>query len=1012
MEKIDFALIHQFIQFQVASVPHATAIIFQNEKLSYQELNQKANQVAHYLRKLGVKPEVLVGVCVERSLDMVIALLGILKAGGAYVPLDPTYPKERLAFVIEDTQIPILLTQQHLLESIPQHQAQTVCIDDNWQKIAQQSVDNPICETQPHNLAYIIYTSGSTGKPKGVAIEHRNTVALINWARKLFTPEQLKGVLCSTSLCFDLSIFELFVTLSYGGKVILAQDALQLPNLPAASQVTLINTVPSVISALLRMNGIPSSVNTINLAGEPLQNALVQQLYQLEHIQQVFNLYGPTEDTTYSTVALIQKGGNQIPSIGRPIANTQIYLLDSRLNPVADGAEGEIYITGAGVARGYLNSPELTNDKFVINPFSNEPGSRLYKTGDLAVYLPNGNLKFLGRIDHQVKIRGFRIELGEIEARLNEHPAVNQAIVVTREDVLGSQRLISYVVPNSVGDRQLQDISPKALRSFLRQKLPNYMIPSAFFLLDELPLTLNGKIDRRALPVPKYFQRESENYIAPRTSLEKQLAEIWTHLLGIELISIDDTFCELGGSSLLTIQLIVELRQTFQLDITLENFLNLPTVAGLAQTITALSQTEIVIQPTNPLEKEILLDSSIQPRNTLSEPVLNFFLTGATGFLGAFLLYDLLQQTRADIYCLVRASSLEEARVRIISRLKLYQLWQEDLRDRIIPVVGDLSKPLLGLEAQQFSRLAEKIDIIYHCGASVNMVYPYSALESMNVLGTQEVLRLASQNKIKPLHFISTVDVLSSTKNGIAIVREEDTNTVACDTHLHSGYAQSKYIAEQLVMMAHSRGLPCSIYRPSNITGHSKTGICSTTSFLARMINSCIQMGIVPELEAVLNLVPVDYVSQAIAHLSHQHKICGKVLYIVNPEPIEWRQLVNWMENIGYSLQRVSYQVWYDRLSQLIKCNSENSLSPLVSVLTPNFVQKLLGVFQFKCESTHNELNNNSIYCPPANEELLQAYFSYFIQTGYLQAPVSSSKWKHLVFSENLKNLNVSVSKF
>ncbi|MDZ8261773.1 amino acid adenylation domain-containing protein [Nostoc sp. ChiQUE01b] len=1000
MQEIDLNLIHKLVEIQVENYPHAVAVIFKNEQLSYEELNQKANQIAHYLQKLEVKPEALVGVCVERSLDMVIALLGILKAGCAYVPLDATYPKERLGFVIEDTRLPILLTQQHLLKSIPQHQAHTICIDSDWQNIAQQSVDNPVCEVQPDNLAYVIYTSGSTGRPKGVALEHRNTVALIDWARKFFTPEQLKGVLCSTSLCFDLSVFELFVTLSCGGKVILAEDALQLPNLPAASQVTLINTVPSAISTLLRMNGIPASVNTINLAGEPLQNALVQQLYQLKHIQQVFNLYGPTEDTTYSTVALIDKESREIPSIGRPISNTQIYLLDSRLNPVPDGAEGEIYISGAGLARGYLNFPELTNEKFVVNPFSNQPGSRLYKTGDLAVYLPNGNLKFLGRIDHQVKIRGFRIELLEIEARLSQHPAVRQLVVVVREDVPGNQRLVAYVVPNSAGDR-LQDITPKTLRSFLHQKLPKYMIPSAFVVLDELPMTPNGKIDRRALPIPKCFQREQGNYTAPRTSLEKELIEIWIELLGIEPISIYDNFCELGGHSLLTIQLIAELRQVFQLELTLENFLHMPTVAGLAQTIEALRQAATVPIPSKPPETKILLDSSIHPQNTLTEPVLDLLLTGATGFLGTFLLFELLQQTRSDIYCLVRASSIEEARVRIIGRLKYYQLWQEDLSDRIIPVLGDLSKPLLGIEVQQFSRLAEKIDIIYHCGASVNMVYPYSALESVNVLGTQEVLRLASQSKIKPMHFISTVDVLSSTNNGIAIVREEDTDTVANGPYLHSGYAQSKYIAEQLVKMAYTRGLPVSIYRPSNIMGHSKTGLCSTTGFLPRMINGCIQMGIAPEVEAVLNLVPVDYVSQAIVHLSRQQKICGQAFYIVNPEPIEWKQLVNWMEAIGYPLQQVSYEIWYDRLLQLGKHNSENPLAPLVSILTYNFIQKLLGAFQFKSKNTVNELNRHSIFCSPVNSELLKTYFSYFSESSYLKPPVSSSEWRSLVFSTN-----------
>ncbi len=993
--------IHQQVEFQVLQTPDDVAIIFQHEKLTYRELNQKANQLAHYLRKLGVKPEVLVGVCVERSPLMVIALLGILKAGGAYIPLDPTYPKDHLAFAIDDTQLPILLTQQHLQASIPEHHAQTIYIDNDWQTIAQQPEDNLISQVQPDNLAYVIYTSGSTGRPKGVAIEHRNTVALIDWARTFFTNEQLKGVLTCTSLCFDLSVFELFVTLSCGGKVILVEDALQLLNLPAASEVTLINTVPSAIAALLQMNAIPTSVQTINLAGEPLQNALVQQLYELDHIQEIFNLYGPTEDTTYSTVALIRKGTSEIPSIGRPISNTQIYLLDSQLKPVPDGTEGEIYIGGTGLARGYLNCPELTNEKFIANPLSNQTGSRLYKTGDLAVYKNDGNLKFLGRIDHQVKIRGFRIELGEIEAHLSEHPGVRQMVVVARQDTAGNKRLVAYVVPNSVGGDLRQDITPKTLRSFLQQKLPDYMVPSAFVLIDELPMTPNGKIDRRALPVPQLFQREEGNYIEPRTPLEARLAEIWSQHLGIEQVGIYDNFCELGGHSLLTIQLISDLSKAFELELTLECFLQHSTIAGLAQTIESLSQAEPMTEPSSTLDTEAFLDSSIQPNNTLSEPILDLFLTGATGFVGAFLLHELLLQTRADIYCLVRATTIEEGKTRIKSKLNRYQLWEENLSDRIIPVLGDLSKPLLGIKPQEFSRLAEKIDIIYHCGALVNMVYPYSALAAANVLGTQEVLRLASQSKIKPVHFMSTVDVVPSTNGDIGIVKS--------GTYLYSGYAQSKYIAEQLVKIAHSRGLPVSIYRPSNIMGHSKTGVCATTAFVPRMINGCIQMGIAPELEAVLNLVPVDYVSRAIIHLSRQQKPCGQVFYIVNPEPIEWKQLVDWMECEGYPLQQVSYEAWYAKLLQVGANESGNPLTPLKSILANyNFTKKLLGTFDFDGETALTELNSNSLICPPVNDDLLETYFSYFIDSGYLRSSISGSKLRGLVCSRKLGNIDTS----
>jgi amino acid adenylation domain-containing protein len=448
------ACIHQLFEQQVERSPDAIALVFEEQQLTYKELNQRANQLAHLLRNLGVGPEVLVGICVERSLEMLVGLLGILKAGGAYVPLDPAYPPERLVFMLEDAEVAVVLTTQaRLVESLPKHQGRIVCLDTDWEIIERQSEANLISEVKFDNLAYVIYTSGSTGKPKGVAIEHRNAVALLDWARQVFNPEDLAGVLASTSICFDLSVFELFVPLSLGGKVILAENALHLPTLSGALDVTLINTVPSAIAELLRMDGIPFSVGTVNLAGEPLRNKLVQQVYEHNTVQKVFNLYGPSEDTTYSTYTLVKKGGNEPPPIGRPIANTQVYILDAQLQLVPIGIPAELYIGGAGLARGYLNRPELTAERFILNPFSDEPSSRLYKTGDLARYLSDGNIEFLGRIDQQVKIRGFRIELGEIEAVLSQHPDVRESVVMKREDASGNQRLVAYIVSNLTPER-------------------------------------------------------------------------------------------------------------------------------------------------------------------------------------------------------------------------------------------------------------------------------------------------------------------------------------------------------------------------------------------------------------------------------------------------------------------------------------------------------------------------------------------------------------------------------
>ncbi len=581
--------IHELFEAQVERTPDGIAVVFEDQQLTYQELNARANKLAHYLQALGVKPEVLVGICVERSLDMVIGLLAILKAGGAYIPLDPSYPQERLAFILEDAQAPVFLTQTSLVEVMPQHKAKAVCLDADWQAIAQQSKENLFSELTPDNLAYVIYTSGSTGRPKGVMIKHRSTVAMLDWANKTFAVEARVGVLASTSICFDLSVFEVFVPLCCGGKVILIENTLYLPTLPTAFGVTLINTVPSVTLQLLRTDSIPISVHTVNVAGEPLHNKLVQQLYKQDNIQQVFNLYGPSEDTTYSTSAWIQKGASKTPPIGRPIHNTQTYLLDKNLQAVPVGVPGMLYIGGAGLARGYLNQPELTAEKFIPNPYNNQAGERLYKTGDLARYLPNGEIEYIGRVDYQVKVRGFRIELGEIEALIIQRSGVREAVVTVNSSEADSQRLVAYVVLNSEQTPTIPE-----LRGFLEAKLPNYMVPTAFVILETLPLTPNGKVDRRALPAPDTVRPELEAvYQPPQTEVEKTIAKIWQEVLNVENVGIHDNFFELGGHSLLLVQVYSKLQKIFQREFPLVEMFQYPTVSHLARHYSQESSEEI-----------------------------------------------------------------------------------------------------------------------------------------------------------------------------------------------------------------------------------------------------------------------------------------------------------------------------------------------------------------------------------------------------------------------------------
>ena len=546
--------VHGLFEAQAERTPNRVAVTCDDRQFTYAELNQRANQLARYLRSLGAGPETRIALCLERGIEMVVGILGVLKAGAAYVPLDPAYPVERLEFMATDSQAALLLSQEKLKKQLA-YTGKIVELDQEWDSVAKQETGNLGVKLMPKNLAYMIYTSGSTGRPKGTTIEHRSAVALIRWAREIFDDNDLAGVLASTSICFDLSIFELFVPLSWGGKVILVENALQLPYLKPAEGVTLINTVPSIMAELLRMEAVPAGVKTINLAGEALKRSLVEEIYKRTDVQQVFNLYGPTEDTTYSTYALLAREDHGAVSIGRPIANTQVYLLDKHLCPVPVGVAGELYLGGAGLARSYWNRAELTAERFSPNPFSAQPGERLYRTGDLARYGEEGSIEYLGRMDQQVKLRGHRIELEEIEAALAKHEHVREAIVLVGEDRAGEKQLVAYVSP--FASRPVPDGSE--LRSYLQKTLPEYMVPAAFVPLDKLPLTPNGKIDRKSLMQREVAFSHTNEYVAPRNPTEELLAKCWREVLKTPKVGVRDSFFELGGHSLLAIELVYKM---------------------------------------------------------------------------------------------------------------------------------------------------------------------------------------------------------------------------------------------------------------------------------------------------------------------------------------------------------------------------------------------------------------------------------------------------------------------
>ncbi len=575
--------IHQLFEAQVERTPEGVAVVYEDQALTYAELNARANQLAHQLGTLGVGPEVLVGIFVERSLEMVVGMLGILKAGGAYVPIDPSYPKERIAFMVEDARPAVILTQSPLMELLPES-SRSLCLDAQWQIVTGETNGNPPCLSCSQNLAYVIYTSGSTGRPKGVVVEHR---ALANKICTLNSYLKISGTTCYaavTSIGFDPLLEQILCPLCAGGTSVIVPDCIRddayyFARYIRHRRISILNGSPRLIEGLLTGGSFPNCLDALLIGGDVLPAELANRLKLGECARLILNLYGPTEacvDASAYEVNEVQLS-DKVP-IGLPLPNYRLHILDHTWDLLPVGVAGELYISGAGLARGYLNRPELTAERFVPNPYG-EAGSRLYRTGDLARYRPDGNLEYLGRIDHQVKVRGFRIELGEIEARLLEHPEVREAVLLAREDNPEDKRLVAYVVA------QAERPSIETLRAHLQGVLPDYMVPAAFVFLEALPLTPNGKVDRKALPSPDLEGRLAHQYVAPRNATEELLAGIWAEVLGLARVGIYDNFYDLGGHSLLATQVVSRVRQAFDMDLPLRDLFKAPTVAALAQTL-------------------------------------------------------------------------------------------------------------------------------------------------------------------------------------------------------------------------------------------------------------------------------------------------------------------------------------------------------------------------------------------------------------------------------------------
>jgi amino acid adenylation domain-containing protein/thioester reductase-like protein len=1004
--------LHHFVQSHAERTPEALALVFEDQQWSYSRLDAWANKLAQRLRKLGVGPEVVVGVCCGHCPFSVVSILAVLKAGGAFLPLDPRLPPQRLAFLLEDAGPAVFLTLRKLRRTLPRTSVPVICLDADWPDIAREKAESPAVHSGPDHLAYVIYTSGSTGVPKGVEVTHRGIANLASAQAAAFRVGADSRVLQFAPLSFDAAVSELAMTFHAGATLVMARRNALLPGRPLLRvlekhAVSVVTLPPSVLAALPAAE-LPA-LRTLVVAGEACSAEVAARWAPGRHF---VNAYGPTETTVCATLTSWE-GGDR-PPIGKPIANTRVYVLDRRMRPVPVGVPGELYVGGIGLARGYLSRPRLTAERFVPDPFGTAPGARLYRTGDLGRWLPGGLLEYIGRADHQVKLRGFRIELGEIEAVLACHPQVSACAVLAREDSPGDQRLVAYVV-----GRDGQVPAAADLRSLLQEKLPDYMMPSAFVALEALPLTLSGKVDRKALPPPGEARRDlGREYVAPRTPLEKALASAWAEALHVDRVGVHDNFFELGGHSLLATQLAARLRNAVGAEVPVRAFFVGPTVAHLARYLGEHNpkaverlfglgslpegSVELPAAASAPdLEADVVLDHSIQgtlaPDYPIADPA-QVFLTGATGFLGAFLLRELLEQTRADVHCLVRAADEHAARQRIQKGLQAYGLWEESFGRRIVPVPGDLSRPLFNLTPQRFMQLAAAVDAIYHNGAQVHFLQPYKTLKAANVGGTLEVLRLACRHKVKPVHYVSTIGVFGDLP-GDSRPREQD---MPAAQGLQGGYNQSKWVAERLVALAGRRGLPVAVYRPGRIAWHSRTGVANADDFFTNAVRLCIRMGKCPragEGPVFDDITPVDYVSSAIVRLSRKRAALGRAFHLVNPRPTDLRLVLDAIRGFGFEVQEVPADQWQTELAGQVLDRQEGTGAVVLSALisgaaarqgahataarTPGAVD---------CQETVADLAAAGVVCPEVTTQSLHRFLAYCVQAGLVGAPAGRQR--------------------
>ncbi|MBK1896172.1 non-ribosomal peptide synthetase family protein [Chryseobacterium paridis] len=981
-------------QKQIKLQPDNKAVVYKDQHITYHELDEKSNQIANTLIAKGITEGMYIPVWLDRSLEWVIAILGIIKSGAAYVPIDPTYPVKRVEYILHDTKAEIIITNHTLSQNLSEHPNFGIFYLDQKEDLIDSSIQQPEVIIHHHALAYTIYTSGSTGSPKGVMITHESIQHLVTWHNAYFKVDHTSQLSLVAGLAFDISVWEIWSALTAGATLFIAdsEERTEASALVSFYQQNKIThgfaptvLVPAVVAHTRNHKDL--HLQYLFTGGEKLKPVLTDGLsYEL------IDYYGPTECTVYATFKKVKDlHGTYVSSIGKPIANATAYILGNQMELLPIGATGELYIGGALLAKGYLNNEELTSSKFIVNPFMET--EKLYRTGDLARWSSDGEIQFLGRMDNQVKIRGFRIELGEIERTFERLDGIQEAVVITKNTSGNNKYLVAFIVLKPGTQKDISQI-----RNLLKEELPGYMIPAQIISIDNIPLTANGKTNTTLLH--SLAEKEANELISlepPTNETEKMIADIWSSELELPVINITDNFFDIGGNSLLVAVVAVSLQEKLNVKVYLRDVYQYPVLKDLSDILTARiheAREAIPLEDVEPyveLQQDVYLNPGTRFEDNFDPDKLEnpsaIFLTGATGFVGIHLLQELLDTTKADIYCLVRAQDEFYAMEKINQCFVQFHIPQNHLQSsRIIPVLGDLALPSLGLSDDKFNMLAITIDLIYHSGSSVNFIEPYSYMKAPNVDGIREIIRLAGTERTKCLALLSTISVYSwgHVFTGKEVMMESDDieqNIMSVSKDI--GYVRSKYVMEAIADLAAKEGLPLITYRLGYAMCHSESGASAPYQWWSGLVKNCIEFKSYPALtELREGLITVDYMTRSMAHITKNKKAIGKKFNLIaSPETnLTLEDFFGLLKkDYPYELTPLPYKEWRKHWEN----DSKNRLYPLTSLFKDNMHEGLSTVelyqhtYIWDCSNVKEFLKDSDIKEPVFNKPVLDSYLRY-----------------------------------